>query len=100
VRGDGRARRMVVVPDSVLNPAPGEPDRLTELAEDDWGLIALPPAGLGDADWRAWVDPIVDQVATFLADGYEVAICSPPDDGIERFRAALRSAGWTIDREL
>jgi hypothetical protein len=91
---------MVVVADSMLNPAPGEPDRLSRLAEEGWGVVALPPAGLGGADWQAWVEPVVDQVATFLGDGYEVAICGPADDETERFRAALRSAGWTIDREL
>ena len=100
MKGDVRSRRIAIVPDSVLNPAPGEPDRLALLAEDGWGVVALPPAGLEGAAWQAWVDPLVDQLATFLADGYEVAICGPGDDDTERFRAALRAAGWSIDREL
>jgi len=88
------------VPDRVLNAPAGEDDRLLRLAAEGWGVIALPPAGLSDASWRAWVRPIVDQVATFMGDGYEVAIAGPADGETERFRAQLRAAGWTIDREL
>jgi hypothetical protein len=88
------------VPDRVLNPPSGEPDRMTLLAEDGWGVVALPPAGLEGEAWRAWAAPLVDQVVTFLADGYEVAICGPADDETERFREAVRAAGWSIDREL
>jgi hypothetical protein len=100
VRGDGRSRRVAIVSDRVLNPPFGEPDRITQLAEDGWGVVALPPAGLDGAAWQAWVAPLVDQVVTFLADGYEVAVCGPADDETERFRAAVRAAGWSIDREL
>lgn len=100
MRGDDRSRRVVIVPDRVLNPPPGDPDRMTNLAEHGWGVVALPPAGLEGDAWQAWAAPLVDQVVTFLADGYEVAICGPADDETERFRAAVRAAGWSIDREL
>jgi hypothetical protein len=101
VRGDGRSRRIAIVPDRMLNPAPGEPDMLARLAEDGWGVMALPPVGLEGEAWQAWAGPIVDQVVTFLADGYEVAICRPADDDeTDRFRAAVGAAGWSIDREL
>jgi hypothetical protein len=39
-------------------------------------------------------------VVTFLGDDYEVAICGPESEETERFRAALRAAGWSIDRVL
>ena len=100
MKGDGRSRRIAIVSDRVLNPPPGEPDRMALLAEEGWGVVALPPAGLAGEAWQAWAAPLVDQLATFLADGYEIAICGPADDETERFRAALRAAGWSIDREL
>jgi hypothetical protein len=101
VRGDGRSRRIAIVPDRVLNPGPGEPDMLAQLAADGWGVVALPPGELRGEAWLAWAGPIVDQVVTFLADGYEVAICGPAgDDETDRFRAAVDAAGWSIDRDL
>jgi hypothetical protein len=100
MRGDARSRRIAIVSDRILNPRPAEPDTLGRLADDGWGVVALPPSGLEDAAWEAWAAPIVDQVVTFLGDGYEVAICGPEGDETERFRAALRAAGWSIDLVL
>jgi len=100
MKGDGRSRRVAIVPDRVLNPAPGEPDGMMQLAEDGWGVVALPPAGLENKEWQAWAAPLVDQVVTLLADGYDVRVCGPADDETERFRAAVQAAGWSIDREL
>ena len=37
---------------------------------------------------------------TFLRDDYEVAIGGPENEQTERFRAALRAAGWSVDRVL
>ena len=57
-------------------------------------MVALPPGELEGEAWQAWAGPIVDQVVTFLADGYEVAIRRPVgDDEADRFRAALDAAG-------
>ena len=100
MRGDARSRRIAIVSDRILNPHPGEPDTLGRLADDGWGVVALPPDGLDGAAWQAWAAPLVDQVVTFLGGGYEVAICGPETEESERFRAALREAGWSIDREL
>ncbi len=100
MRGDARSRRIAIVSDRILNPRPGEPDTLGRLADDGWGVVALPPDGLGGAAWRAWAAPLVDQVVTFLGDDYEVAICGPESEETERFRAALRAAGWSIDHVL
>lgn len=100
MRGDARSRRIVIVSDRILNPPPGEPDTLGRLADDGWGVIALPPDGLEGAAWQAWAAPLVDQVVTFLRDDYEVAIGGPENEQTERFRAALRAAGWSVDRVL
>jgi hypothetical protein len=100
LRGDVRSGRVAIVGDQVLNPAPGEPDRLGRLAGEGWGIVALPPACLSPTAWEGWARPLVDQVVTFLNDGYEVAVCAPVDEQMERFRQAVLAAGWRIEREL
>ena len=100
MRGDARSRRIAIVTDRILNPRPGEPDTLRRIADDGWGVVALPPDGLDAAAWQAWAAPLVDQVVTFLGDDYEVAICGPESKETERFRAALRAAGCSIDHVL
>ena len=100
MRDDARSRRIAIVSDRILNPRPGEPDTLGRLADDGWGVVALPPDGLDGAAWQAWAAPVVDQVVTFLGDDYEVAICGPENEETERFRAELRVAGWSIDQVL
>ena len=85
MRGDGRSCRVAVVPDTVLNPPPGAPDRLTELADAGWGVMALGPPGAGEL----WLDAIVDQVVTFLGDDYEVIL-----DGPETRRSSGSSRPW------
>ncbi len=97
VRGDRRSRRVAVVPDAVVNPAPGDRDRLAELAEAGWGVVALCPPALEPDVAAAWLVPIVEQVVTFLDDGYLVA--RYPADGdpeMERFTAALAAAGREV----
>jgi hypothetical protein len=66
MKGDRRGMRVALVSDAVLNPQPGAPDRLAELAAAGWGVIALPPADLPDADAEAWRAAAFDQ-ATELA---------------------------------
>jgi hypothetical protein len=79
VRGDGRSRRVMVVPDAVLNPAAGDDDGLVRLAEAGWGLVALPRPGLPAAVAEAALAAVVDQLTAFLDDGYEVALADPHD---------------------
>jgi hypothetical protein len=95
MRGDVRSRRLVVVPDSVVNPASGDPDRLGSLAAEGWGVVALPPARS-----EAWLDAIVEEVVVFLDDGYEVAIAPADDAAVAEFRRALRATGRDVTREL
>lgn len=96
MQGDVRSRRIAVVPDAVVNPPTGAPDHLSELAEKGWGVIALCPPGLDPSAHRAWLDAVVDQVVTFLDDGYEVALVASDDPEMQEFVVALHATGRTV----
>jgi hypothetical protein len=72
MKGDRRGMRVALVPDAVLNPPAGAPDRLTELAAEGWGVIALPPDGLPDAQAEAWRAAALDQAAELARHGATV----------------------------
>jgi hypothetical protein len=95
MRGDVRSRRLVVLPDALVNPPAGDPDHLASLAAAGWGVVALPPARS-----EAWLDAIVEQVVTFLDEGYELAIARANDEAVAAFVHALRAAGRDVPREL
>ena len=97
MRGDGRSRRVAVVPDVVVNPPPGARDRLAELAMGGWGVVALPPPGLPADISHPLVAAAVDQVVAFLDGGYEVALLPAADDpGMRRFVTALAASGRAV----
>ncbi|HKV67347.1 MAG TPA: hypothetical protein VJN72_04605 [Gaiellales bacterium] len=96
MRGDGRSRRVAVVPDSYLNPAPDASDRLAELAEAGWGVVALPQPGLEPEVEAAVLAGIADQLAAFLDDGYEVALAEPSDPTARRLAELLAADGREI----
>ena len=97
MRGDGRSRRVVVVPDVVVNPPPGARDRLAELAMGGWGVVALPPPGLPADISHPLVAAAVDQVVAFLDGGYQVALLPAADDpGMRRFVTALGASGRAV----
>jgi hypothetical protein len=96
VRGDGRSRRVAVVPDAYVNPAAGAPDRLAELAEAGWGVVGLPQPGLAPDVEAAVLAGIVDQLAAFLDDGYEVALAEPEDPVALRLGELLAATGRRI----
>ncbi len=97
MRADGRSRRVVVVPDAVVNPPPGARDRLGELAIGGWGVIALPPPGLPSGVSAPLVAAAVDQVIALLDGGYEVALLPAADDpGMRRFVTALATVGHAV----
>ena len=100
MRGDGRSRRVAVVPDSLANPVPGTPDGLTALAADGWGIAILGAPDLVAEARLAWREAIVEQVAVYLADGYEVALVHGDDGESAAFEQALRAAGHAVTREL
>jgi hypothetical protein len=97
MRGDGRSRRVAVVPDAYLNPAPGAVDRLAELAEGGWGVVALPQPGLPPDIEAAALAAVVDQLAAFLDDGYEVALAEPDDPAAQGLADLLAADGRRID---
>jgi DNA-binding transcriptional LysR family regulator len=97
MRGDGRSRRVVVVPDAYLNPAPGAADRLADLAEAGWGVVALPQPGLPPDIEAAALAAVVDQLAVFLDDGYQVALAEPDDPAAQRLADRLAADGRRID---
>jgi hypothetical protein len=96
VRGDARSRRIAVVPDHLANPSPGAPDALGALAEAGWGIVVLGPSGVSEA----WHAAIVEQVAVFAADGYEIALVDPGDPAAQRFTRAFAEAGHAPARLL
>jgi hypothetical protein len=100
VRGDVRSRRLVVVPDTLLNPPAGPPDHAMGLAADGWGLVVLPPGEVTGGARAAWLEAIVEEVVTFLDDDYEVALARVDDDAIAEFARALRAFGREPTREL
>jgi hypothetical protein len=97
MRGDGRSRRVAVVPDAIVNPPPGGHDRLSELALGGWGVIALPPPGLPPDISAPLITAAVDQVVALLDGGYQVALLPAADDpGVRHFVAALAASGRTV----
>jgi hypothetical protein len=87
---------VAVVPDSYLNPAAGGDDRMLELAEAGWGVVALPQPGLPPDVERALLAAVADQLAVFLHDGYEVALAEPGDPAAARLVELLGEGGRRI----
>jgi hypothetical protein len=100
MRGDVRGRRIAVVADGLVNPAPGGVDHLLALERDGWGVIALCPPGLAAEVAAGWREAILDQVVTFLDDEYEVAVVTPGDEETAEFVRALASRGRAVTREM
>jgi hypothetical protein len=97
MRGDVRSRRVVVVPDAVVNPPQGDRDRLSDLAIRGWGVIALPPPSTPADICHPLIAAAVDQVVALLDGGYEVALLPSADDpAMRRFVAALAASGRTV----
>jgi hypothetical protein len=96
VRGDGRSRRVAVVPDAYLNPAAGADDSLVRLAAAGWGVVALPQPGLAPEVERGALAAVADQLAAFLDDGYEVALAEPDDPIAARLNAVLEGEGRRV----
>ena len=100
MRGDGRSRRVAIVPDALVNPPAGAPDRLAGLAAAGWGLVALPPPGLPVDALAGWREAVLDEVTTFLDGGYDVALVEPGDPEAQALAEGLREAGHAVPREL
>jgi hypothetical protein len=97
VRGDGRSRRVAVVPDAYLNPDGGGDDRLATVAEAGWGVVALPRPGLAPDVEQALLADVADQLAAFLDDGYKVALAVPDDPIAACLNELLAAEGRRLD---
>jgi hypothetical protein len=101
MRGDGRSRRVAVVPDSVINPPSGsDAGRLAALEEAGWGIVALGSPDLVPEARAAWLEAIVEQIVTFLDDDYDVALMAADDAETGEFVRALAATGRAVTRAL
>ena len=89
-----------MVTDDVLNPPRGGSDPLTQLAEGGWGVVALPQPGMPRESELAVLAAIADQLATFLDDGYEVALAGPQDERTAQLLELLATGGRSITGRL
>lgn len=89
-----------MVADSVVNPPAGAPDELAALADQGWGVIALCPADLVPEARQAWRSAIVDQVVTFLDDGYQLALAGPVTEEVSAFVDALSATGHSLTERV
>jgi hypothetical protein len=80
VRGDARSFQVALVADSLVNPAGAEDSILDLLAEEGWGAIQLPPAGLDDETTASWLDQVAEHVAEFRRNDYSLVALL--DDGL------------------
>jgi hypothetical protein len=69
---DPRGRRIAVVADSLLDSL------LSELDQQGYGVIQLPPAGLPPDVAAEWLEQVAEHVQEFVRTGYEVVLA---DDG-------------------
>jgi hypothetical protein len=83
-----------------MNPQHGVPDLLPRLAADGWGIIALASAELGSSERAALLDLVVEQVVTFIDDGYDVALLRRDDPAVLEFVTALQATGRTVTRVI
>ena len=80
--------------------ADGSTDHLSAFADEGWGVVALGPPGLVPVARDAWMEAIVDQVVTFIDDGYLVVLAEGDDPESERFSRALREAGRDVSGHI
>jgi len=96
---DSRSRRIALVADAVMNPAPGAADLLSLIATRDWGVIALPPERLGEPAISQWIAGVADQVREFRRHGMVVvAVLDPRDKAV--VEGLARSLAETPPLEL
>ena len=78
---------MAVVADSLL-------DRLIPLLEEErWGVIQLPPDGLDEETFGAWLEQVAEHVCEFRRNGYAVVLI---DDGRCREQLTVRLAALEV----
>ena len=99
MRGDARSRRIPVVPDAVVNPAGGGTTSCV-IRGRGLGRGRARPPGRCRRPAQAWMAAIVDQVVTFLDDGYELALAGPVTEEVNAFVDALGATGHHLTERV
>lgn len=86
---DPRSRRVAVVSDALLASS------LARLEQEGFGVIQLPPAGLGPETTTAWLEQVAEHVAEFSRNDYEVVLVTDGEHADE-LAAALRALGAPV----
>ena len=81
--------------DSLVNPAGVEDSILDLLAEEGWGAIQLPPAGLDDETTASWLDQVAEHVAEFRRNDYSLVVLLDDGLGAPELESAL--AALTVE---
>jgi hypothetical protein len=71
---DDRGFRIALVADELVNPAADGVDALEVLREEDWGVIALPPAWYPADVAAPLLDQIAEHVEEFARHGYQLVL--------------------------
>ncbi|WP_434287094.1 hypothetical protein [Celeribacter sp. SCSIO 80788] len=80
-----RSRRVMVLPDGGMNDS----ELCDQLAQEGWGILQLPPAGLSSKEFARAIDYVADQVQDYIAHDHVVE--AKPGAGLENLNAALLS---------
>jgi hypothetical protein len=71
---DDRGFRIALVADELVNPAADGVDALEVLREEDWGVIALPPAWYPEDVAAPLLEQIAEHVEEFARHGYQLVL--------------------------
>jgi hypothetical protein len=71
---DDRGFRIALVADDLVNPAADGVDALEVLREEDWGVIALPPAWYPEDVAAPLLEQIAEHVEEFARHGYQLVL--------------------------
>jgi len=96
---DPRSKRVVIVPDYVMNPGrygdlPRNPAVYEKLRDSGFGLIKMPPPGTSSATLEGWLKITVDQVEEYTNRGFRIYALSV--EGLSEGGISLRG----LRREL
>jgi hypothetical protein len=92
---DDRGFRIALVADELVNPAADGVDALEVLREEDWGVIALPPAWYPADVAAPLLDQIAEHVEEFARHGYQLVLVGARpglEDALRRARLELPDA--------
>ena len=71
---DQRGARIALVADELVNPPADGVDALEVLREEDWGVIALPPAWYPEDVAAPLLEQVAEHVEEFARHGYQLVL--------------------------